>query len=396
MSAHEEQFENHGIHDVISQLESALQKKSSKDLPDDALDNLDRIRQATAFIRGRVEIASPLLTPKARLDQIQKSLQASLNEVNQFQSNSNAAHLANASNQIDAGLNQAATVISLEQPEPSIKAKDAVSFKSLAEEIIESLREKAGEIEGQAETIESKLQKLDATSQEQKAVLETLQSTLDSKLQELESKFSAEQTERSSQFDSHLQRIQQAADEKVASISEAADENLETLAEKQSEAERIVSLIGNIGLTGNFKGAATREKQAADRLRSIALVCFLGMVGVVLATLFIAVKDGFDPWLALFRLGAGLTLIIPAAYAARESSRHRTLENKNRRAELELASIDAYLESLPAEKRTEIKAALTDKFFGQPSEDSNSDEDSVSSNTLAKLLRDAINELGKR
>lgn len=395
MSAREDQFENHGVHTVLSQLDAALQKKDAKELSDDAVNNLDRIRQATAFIRSRLEVASPLLTPTSRLDQVQKSVQGCLNELNQFQSNGNQGHLANASNQIDAGLNNAAAVISLEQPAPTVKAEDATNFKFLAQEIIDSLRDKADGVREQVGRIESSVQELDGRYQEQKAKLESLQSTLESKLQELESRFAAEQTERDTQFNSNIEKIQQTADEQISSISQSADEALSGLSEKKSEAERIVSLIGNIGLTGNFKGAASREKKSADRLRIIALVCFLGMVGVVLATLFVSVENGFDPWLALFRLGAALSLVVPAAYAARESSRHRTLENKNRRAELELASIDAYLESLPDERRTEIKAELTDKFFGQIAEGEKTESD-VTTDSLASLLKEAINALGKR
>lgn len=160
MAAYENQFENHAIHTVVSQLESALQKKVAKDISDDAVDHLDRLRQAVAFIRHRLEIASPLLNTSARLDQIHKSAQGCLNEVNQFQSNGNAGHLANASNQIDAGLNNAAAIIALEQSGATVKAEDAVGFKSLAQEVIDSLREKAGEVAGQVETIESELKEL--------------------------------------------------------------------------------------------------------------------------------------------------------------------------------------------------------------------------------------------
>ena len=395
MSVREEQFENHGVHTVISQLDAAIKKKGAKDLSDDAVDNLDRIRQSTAFIRNRIEVASPILTPSNRLDQIQKSVQGCLNEINQFQSNGNEGHLANASNQIDAALNNAVVVISLEQPEPSIKAKDAVSFKSLAEEIITSLRDKANAVDDRAGEVESNLSDLESRQEEQKNNLDSLQSTLDSKLQELESRFASEQTERSTQFESQADEIQKSADENLSSISQSADATLSRLSEKQNEAKRIVGLIGNIGLTGNFKGAASREKKSADRLRIVALGCFLGMVAVVLATLFLSVKNGFDPWLALFRLGAALSLIVPGAYAARESSRHRTLENRNRRAELELASIDAYLEALPEDKRSEIKADLTGKFFGQTSEDEKPESD-VTAGSLANLLKEAINALGKR
>lgn len=395
MSSREEQFENHGAHSVLSQLDSALQQQSAKDLGEDAVNNVDRIRQATSFIKRRLEVASPLLTPANRLDQVQKSVQATLNEVNQFQSNGSEGHLANASNQIDAGVNNAALLISLEQPEPTVKAQDAVSFKSLAEEIITSLRSKSDEVEERARKIEHGLEDLAERHDTQKTQIDTLQSTLDAKLKELETEFETAQKERSTEFETQKEQIKNEADEKLSSISEGANETLTDISEKKAEAEKIVNLIGNIGLTGNFKGAVAREKGSADRMRGIALACFLAMVGVVLATLFLSVENGFDPWLALFRLGAALSLIVPAAYAARESSRHRTLENRNRRAELELATIDAYLNTLPEDKRTEIKAGLTDKFFGQAPEDEKPEPD-VTAKSLTDLLKDAINALGRR
>jgi len=170
---------------------------------------------------------------------------------------------------------------------------------------------------------------------------------------------------------------------------------LEAIEEKRSEAEKIVNLIGNIGLTGNFRGAATEEKKTADLMRWIALGCFGAMALVVLSTLFFSVSNGFDPWVAIFRVTAALTLIVPATYAARESSKHRALEARNRRAELELASIDAYLESLPDERKAEIKASLTGRFFGQIEDRSESDRD-IKPDSIISLLKDAINQLGKK
>lgn len=395
MAVHEEQFENHNIHNVISQLESATQKPLPDDAAQDAVDNLDRLRQGVAFIRERLEAASPTLTPVGRLDQIQKPLQACLNEINQFQSNNNSGHLANASNQIDGALNHTAALISLEQPAPIVKAKDVINFKSLAEDVIEDLRRKVSEAWGDVQQITDNVEGLAAQAEQQKNDFNALKASTDAKLKELEAQFQSEQSERVNKFQEYMEEIQSQADTQLAENKEIAENTLDFIGEKQTEAERIVSLIGNIGLTGNFKGAASREKKSADRLRVVALVCFLAMVGVVIATLFISIDDGFDPWIALFRLGAGLTLVIPAAYAARESSRHRALEIKNRRAELELASIDAYLESLPEEKRHEIKAQLTDKFFGQVTEEEKTDPE-VTPGSLVSLLKDAIVALGRK
>ncbi|MDF0535853.1 hypothetical protein PY479_16410, partial [Shewanella sp. A32] len=80
---------------------------------------------------------------------------------------------------------------------------------------------------------------------------------------------------------------------------------------------------------------------------------------------------------------------IPAAYAAKESSKHRELENHNRRAELELASLDPYLEKLPKETKDKVKEELTVKFFGL-NQLHQMEEESVTIKDIINLLKTAI------
>ena len=114
-----------------------------------------------------------------------------------------------------------------------------------------------------------------------------------------------------------------------------------------------------------------------------------------LAYTFVHSLDHPDDWkLFAFRLGTTLVIAIPAVYAAQESSKHRQREQSNRRLHLELAAIDAYLELLPEEKRHEIKAALTDKFFGK--EEKIIEDGSKNTNhALLKIIEEAVKNLTK-
>jgi hypothetical protein len=94
-----------------------------------------------------------------------------------------------------------------------------------------------------------------------------------------------------------------------------------------------------------------------------------------------------------FRLATVFVIAIPAIYAAQESSKHRRREQQNRKVQVELASIDAYLVQLPEPKRHELKEKLTEKFFGQP--DSPEKDDSVTRHQLFDLLSDALKNLTK-
>jgi hypothetical protein len=153
----------------------------------------------------------------------------------------------------------------------------------------------------------------------------------------------------------------------------------------------LVQIIGNIGITGNYQKVANEEKSIADRWRNIVLILMVGMVVVIAITIGITTTEGFNWQLALFRIGAALVLAVPATYAAKESAKHRTLQNYNRKAELELASLDPFLEKLPEEIRHKVKEGLTDKFFGMsfPKPKPNQDEP-VSYSALYDLLKTVV------
>ena len=59
-----------------------------------------------------------------------------------------------------------------------------------------------------------------------------------------------------------------------------------------------------------------------------------------------------------------LLLAAPAYYAAQQSREHRGLERRYRSMELELASMNPYLELLPEELQQAVKTELASRYFG--------------------------------
>lgn len=395
MAVFEDQFKDHPVHDVLSQVQAALRQKSKYKLDDVALDTLDRLNQGAAFVEQRLTNATPVLNSAGRLNGIQKALQATLNEINQYHSNGNSAHLTNAANQIDAALSSAAVIISISDPAPQVPASEATSFKKLAEEAISQINKHASDAHGRKQEFENSVAALKADLKEVMNKLQALSNSADSKLEELESQFEADRTAQSSAFTS----AQAEAKKKLAiALDEASlktEKIVEELEAKKKEAERIVNLVGNIGLTGNFKGAGDTEKSEADYLRKVALACFSGSAIVVGLVLFFSNSGHFDFLQSLYRLMAALVLLIPGTYAAKESARHRILEARHRRSELELASVGAYLEDLPPEQRHKLKAELTERFFGKDADDAALSKDVAPAN-LVDLLKAAIDGLSKK
>jgi hypothetical protein len=84
---------------------------------------------------------------------------------------------------------------------------------------------------------------------------------------------------------------------------------------------------------------------------------------------------------------------ILATYAARQSKRHLDVERRSRQIQLELASIDPYLASLPEEKRVEVKRLLAERFFGQTLPPDMTDENGTG--TVVDLAKGAVDALVK-
>jgi hypothetical protein len=396
MAAYEEQFESHALHGVLDQFDTAINQKFKHKLDDVALDNIDRLNQASKFITDRLSKSSPVLNPVVKLNNIQKNIQASLNEVNQYNSNGNSGHLTNASNQIDAAITNTATLVVLEEPTATASTKDVISFKKLAQQVIVDLQSDSEKSIQEISALTDTITSLNNELENLKGQLKSLENTASSKLDEVEARFKAEETEREAGYGEAEEKRKKEFSNLVNELNSSSDNLLSELNSKKQEAERIVQLVGNVGLTGNYKGAGENEKTAADRMRIIALLCFLGGFTVVGVTLFLSSVGEFNPWQSLFRLSAALFLLVPGTYAAKESSRHRTLENRHRRSELELATIDAYLDDLPDDERHKLKANLTEKFFGQQDVAETHVKAEVSSTSLVSLLKDAIQALSKK
>lgn len=60
------------------------------------------------------------------------------------------------------------------------------------------------------------------------------------------------------------------------------------------------------------------------------------------------------------------TLATGAAYAARQASKQEKVERYARKIEMELVTIDPFIESLTEEQKAELKVELTRKLFGNP------------------------------
>lgn len=150
----------------------------------------------------------------------------------------------------------------------------------------------------------------------------------------------------------------------VADLQKKADDALEVLESKRDEAARIVQIVGNIGVTGNYQRIAEREGTKADNWRLISFIVLVAATVFGGYTLLEFSKDELKWVTAIVRMLFAFVIASISLYTARESARHRSNADTARRRELELASLGPFIESLPKEMQEEIRKKLTDLYFG--------------------------------
>ena len=183
-----------------------------------------------------------------------------------------------------------------------------------------------------------------AAAEQVEAAAEAARSDIQGRLGEVVEEASTEGKE-------HADRLRKVE----ADASESAKAATARLAEYREQAAELVSIIGNTGLIGRFQEVANHEKKAADNWRWAAAALFMAGIAASVATLLVYGVEA--------RVLISIPLIAFGAFAAFESRTHRKREHLNRDLELQLASLDAYLESLDKAKAQEIKSAIAPRFF---------------------------------
>ncbi len=171
----------------------------------------------------------------------------------------------------------------------------------------------------------------------------------------------------------------------LKTIADGTDELVKDLQNKREEAAKIVQIVGNIGVTGNYQKIAEAEGGMANVWRWITLGVFAAAALFGAITIWDITKDKIIWESALIRLAFTFFIVTIALYTARESARHRTTADRSRRTELELASLGPFLANLPQPKQDEIREKLTYLYFGN----------SVDPHVVESSIKDAVEALGK-
>lgn len=381
------------------------------------LENFSRLEKALRILDSRMASLDPDLFHPNTWANMGPWLANLLTYTRDFSQTANVTQLQNANNTVDELINVLKPVDVPFQAETFKALTDATTaFQQRLIDELETLRRKVSESETQLSSLSTGMAVAGADVDALRNIIEQQKARLDQSIAEFQRQFSQAESGRASEFLTASQRFAtDFGDQKKALALEASadaekrsnewaeflsekkktsDEFLEFFKERQGEVNAIFGAIGSASLSGHFARTADEDAKAANLLRWIALGLMAAMIVVGGVSFYQSFEHPDVDWkVFMFRLGTIFVIAIPAIYAAQESSKHRRREQQNRKLQVELASIDAYLVKLPAPKQHELKEKLTEKFFGQP--DAPEKDEPVTQHQLFDLLSQVLKTLTK-
>jgi flavin-binding protein dodecin len=392
MTEWDDRLENHSVHTSVQKLLNLVGKSKKQAEDAVAVESLARIEDAARHIKNLLGETDAHLVAESTLNNLHNQLNQAANQINSFTGNGNVGHLNNANNHIDNALPQASLLPSVEGVRDVVEIRRSVS----------SFRKSAGQhlryLEEDVERRKSELNELQQAIDQRKKEIENQKGRLDTAIQEFVQNSSTAIEEAKAKLETSVRENQQAIEEyltkarsKVDQLNEDVQEQAEAITSGlealREDAKEIVGVISRTTMAGAYQILADEEKKTADYWRKIAVYGLIGIIAVAVITLFGFGEDGLTTNEFLARAFASLTFGLLAAFAGREAGFHRRREQRNRRLQLELSSIDAYLDSLPKEERDTIKAALADRLFGQPEPMKKGDEAQATAPSLLDLIK---------
>lgn len=139
---------------------------------------------------------------------------------------------------------------------------------------------------------------------------------------------------------------------------------IDDLKQKQNEVNELIGIISGTSVAGSYGKSADSEKKWADATRNGSVFLMLAIGLIIGYSLLETGTPHFEWQTSLFRLIFSLSLSVPAAYLARESTKHRAKQHEYMRMSLDLQSITPYLASLPEDDQHRLKAEMANRLFG--------------------------------
>jgi|GEM_PF-2718573 len=364
-----------------------------------------RMRATEKALATVLTTADPLLVADSVLNGLANNIQPWRTQLTAFASNGNVGHLQNAMGNVDGVLTLLAQVPTI----PTSRQRGS----------LDALRGYTGAIQSYMETVESRYTTAQSRADELVASIDQLtnqvnqvsaqtqnivnvqQQQFSEKQEERINEFGNAQQERAAEYTSSLN--QQRADleqlrkeqgehfekfhgDAVASLKQIVadgvaaagtlDEHyrdeagklIEDLEARKKEANELVGIIAERGVTSNYQKVANDARTAMINWQRLTMAALGALVLAAVFEFLPALRDGWSWGVFAGRLYVTIAVGLFAGYAGAEARENQKVMRENRQREMDLAAVGPYLESLPEEMRQKFRLKLAVRIFTPPIE----------------------------
>lgn len=392
MSQWSERFTSHQLFNHLQSLGPAIDNALDREnLDPQAAESLARLKSVLAFVGRRLAGADSYLLQFSVIDNLGNQFQSMVNEVQQFTANGNIGHLTNANTNSDTALTQLAQLNVPLTTEDFAAAKEAAeSYRKGLETALKEAKNASKQVLADLDALKNRTSELGTTIDSEKTRLATVSSEAQAKFladTEARSKeFAAVQktqqdsntvllneykqklTTQDAEFTKQREEIARVHEKELATLKEEfADEATKLRDEinaRKEEVEKLVGVIGNLGVTSGYQKAAKGARITVWVWQVVTVLAMVGLIGVAIYAFLPALGGEFSWGSFAGRVFISLTFGVLAAYAASQADKYQKVERQNRRLALELEAMGPFIAPLPLEKQEEFRLNIGDRSFG--------------------------------
>lgn len=191
-------------------------------------------------------------------------------------------------------------------------------------------------------------------------------------------------SEQNTQFTSQMEDSDRLAKEALAELrkdyEKLAQSILDEIDGKKMQVEKLVGVIGNLGVTSGYQLVANHARRMLYLWQFLTVIALAGLIGVALIIAKSHPSDSGD-FLQVFatRMFLSVAVGVFAAYAASQADKASIVERRNRKLALELEAVGPYIAPLPVEMQNQFRADLGSRSFGVSDVDSRKSPESQAS-----------------
>lgn len=393
----------------------------------DKLPGLERIRASLAFCGKRLAAADPFVTPVGLLDIAANGIAAARNELVAYSKDSQMVHIVGANGAMDGALPALAQVPAISSPaeleaviSSAVQYRDAVERdRQVAAGLIQKLSANVSSIDSQvaelSRSVSTERQRIsdlvtgyqttfahgqESRGKEFSESIQRAQQEFNKLIADYQGQFSTGQDARSKEFteaqgkrqdsfgalvaeyekklanqDAEFTRLRSemltAGQKRLLDLDnvfrEEAQAILDDVNAKKEHVEKLVGVIGNLGVTSGYLRAANFARKAMWLWQGLTIISLSLLTWLAYKTLSVLEdQSGHFSWggfaARVLLLGS---LGVIAAYSGSQADKLYSEEKRNRKLALELEAIGPYLAPLPIEDQNKFRVQIGERSFGR-------------------------------